>query len=645
MIDKMHKLLFYGTKGFVKSFLKQAQKIGSCQFFSVRKKNPPSLGKNIQNICHALKILKKQPIKRPEHLGKKDCILLSQKILQYHQEIQICYEELKKIKTELLQVSPFGDFDLKAIDNIKNNSGKALQFFMIRHTKISTLPHLPKELIFIKRDKDFDYFIAIEDTPFRHKSFYEVHIHETKGDLKKRLDSLEQQIKEKEGFLKESAKFLKALKCCFIDEMNQANLDLVHDDVAFYLEDELFCVDAWIPGSKIDSLHKIAEHNHVAVSFIKIEKGDVPPTYMKNKGYARTGEDLVQIYDVPSLLDRDPSVWVAWFFPLFFAIIVSDAGYGFIFLCISFFLLHKYKASASPIGARAMKLFRTISLVSIAWGVLVGSYFSISLSPDAKLNSLNIFKMLALKKIQYHAGHKDDLYKKWVQDYPSITNIFDANTIIHKATTVSNGVKKYTLLEKTYNAIFLEIALLIGLIHLSISFLRNLFRTISGIGWVISLWGGYFAFSTVISAVTVFSYIGEINVHFLGDIGFMLLYTGLVIALILGIIQDGLVGIASIFKAVEIFADILSYLRLYALGLASMVMAATFNHIALMTGNYFLGALICLLGHTINMGLAIMAGVIHGLRLNFLEWYRHCFEGGGRKFNPLRVLTNSNCEV
>ena len=121
-------------------------------------------------------------------------------------------------------------------------------------------------------------------------------------------------------------------------------------------------------------------------------------------------------------------------------------------------------------------------------------------------------------------------------------------------------------------------------------------------------------------------------------LGQQLLYGGLALAVLLSVIQEKWAGLASLFKVIEIFADTLSYLRLYALGLASMVMAATFNEIGMAIGGYSAGWIIILLGHCVNISLGILAGVIHGLRLNFLEWYHHSFEGGGYKFNPLRLL-------
>jgi V/A-type H+-transporting ATPase subunit I len=64
-------------------------------------------------------------------------------------------------------------------------------------------------------------------------------------------------------------------------------------------------------------------------------------------------------------------------------------------------------------------------------------------------------------------------------------------------------------------------------------------------------------------------------------------------------------------------------------------MAVTFNEMAANAGVFF-GFFILLLGHTVNMTMGIMGGVIHGLRLNFLEWYHYSFEGGGRLFHPLK---------
>ena len=121
-------------------------------------------------------------------------------------------------------------------------------------------------------------------------------------------------------------------------------------------------------------------------------------------------------------------------------------------------------------------------------------------------------------------------------------------------------------------------------------------------------------------------------------LGVYLLFGGLIAAVVISPIQNKLAGFAELAVVIQIFADVLSYLRLYALALAGAMMSATFNNLGAAAGP-ILGIGIIVVGHTINIALGIMGGIIHGLRLNFLEWYHYSFEGGGKMLNPLRLLT------
>jgi len=105
-----------------------------------------------------------------------------------------------------------------------------------------------------------------------------------------------------------------------------------------------------------------------------------------------------------------------------------------------------------------------------------------------------------------------------------------------------------------------------------------------------------------------------------------------------------LIGLNGSLGVVQLLADCLSYMRLFALGLATMYMCQTFNMLAEMSykGLPYIGfipaVLILVFGHAINLLLGVMGGVVHGLRLNFLEWYRWCSEGDGLIFKPFRKI-------
>jgi V/A-type H+-transporting ATPase subunit I len=106
-------------------------------------------------------------------------------------------------------------------------------------------------------------------------------------------------------------------------------------------------------------------------------------------------------------------------------------------------------------------------------------------------------------------------------------------------------------------------------------------------------------------------------------------------------------GLAALTNITKIFGDVLSYLRLFALGLASASLAITFNQLAVQVQGAFpglgllLGILILILGHSINLGLAIISGFVHGLRLNFIEFFNW---GLSEEGYPFRAFAKKEME-
>ena len=118
--------------------------------------------------------------------------------------------------------------------------------------------------------------------------------------------------------------------------------------------------------------------------------------------------------------------------------------------------------------------------------------------------------------------------------------------------------------------------------------------------------------------------------------GIQMIWCGMGFAFIGSFLQKKWGAFHEMMNVIQIFGDVLSYIRIYALALAGMMVASTFNAMGQSVG-LFGGIFIIIAGHLVNVALSIMGGMIHGLRLNFLEWYHYCFEGGGRLFNPLRL--------
>ncbi len=147
----------------------------------------------------------------------------------------------------------------------------------------------------------------------------------------------------------------------------------------------------------------------------------------------------------------------------------------------------------------------------------------------------------------------------------------------------------------------------------------------------------YLYFPFYLQVPSLLNFVGGVDLAQGGAVGFQMMFIGIGIAWVLSIIKHGWVGLFEVVTLIQVFADTLSYLRLYALGLAGAIVASTINEIA--SGlPLILGILLILCYHFVNVVLSIMSGIIHGLRLNFLEWYHYSFEGGGKQFQPLRLL-------
>lgn len=632
----LKKILFLGSTSHRSEFLEKAQKIGKFQFISPRGNGKHVFPKAVEDLRLAITVLRRQPQVKQDWVDFSQGTSIVDRVLTLKREIENLHEEIRLLQAEYVKIHPLGDFSIEELSKISEDTGWYVQFFMIRHGRFNE-ETTPSELIFINREYDFDYFMYVGKGKFYHKDLSEISVRMSLSQLKKEKAKLQEISHQSEVELRELACYEHFLHDFLLREMNLINLHFANGDVSYHLDDDVFAIEAWVPENEMQSLKSLVNGLAVYYSEVAIEDGDMIPTLLENKGMARVGQDLVEGFDSPSVTDPDPSGWVIWSFAAFFAMIVADACYGMLFLLLSAVIWTK-AVNWTGVKRRMAKLLTLLACSTILWGVMVGSYFSIKLEPDNVLNRSSLLYHLSLHKIKYHHELEDATYEEWVKTYPDIRGETLPEAILRKGTVVKQEAVQYELMNSLYDGMLLEIALLVGVIHLTFSFLRNLRRNWAGVAWIASLWGGFLFFPKILDATSLVYFMGWLTPATAFVVGEQLLYAGLIGAIVLSIIQTGFSGLASVFKIVEVFADTLSYLRLYALGLASMVLAGTFNEMGAMVGGYVFGAIIVLLGHTINIGLGVGAGVIHGLRLNFLEWYHHSFEGDGKKFNPLRLL-------
>lgn len=627
------KFLFVGSHRKKKDFFEEAQKFGNIHFIDLGPQKNKETPLDIEEIIHAIKVLRSLPTIPQEELETmKEAEGVVREILDLKKSLEKLEEEVRIAKIEKSRVEIFGDFSLEDLAVIEKEAHRVVQFFFAKKDHF-TAETLPENFIWVGSEHGLDYFIAINKEPVQPDDMIEMVIQQPVGVLKKQIESTTKEIDEKETKLKQLQKYHHFLHQILIEKMNGYHLTEAESQATSELDGSLFAVMGWVPKSKISSLDALTAAHEVAYDEIAVEESDAVPTYLENHGVARIGQDLVGVYDTPSHTDKDPSMWVILSFALFFALIVNDGGYGLIFLLIALWVNHKYNPT-KQLGKRLVKLLFILSTSCILWGVMSNSFFSYEFPIDSPMRKVSLLNWLAHKKADYHLENKDVVYDELVKKYPEAAKAQSGNDLLRMGKVGPDGTMQPEVVGQFYGSLLMELALLVGSIHISLSMCRYLRSNWAFIGWIAAIWGAYLYFPTYLEATSVFNYLFGVSKEVAAREGLRLMQGGVIVAVALSFIQNKWSGSMELLNSIQIFSDIMSYLRLYALGLAGGVMGATINGIAANL-DPILGAVILLIGHVFNLVLAVMGGVIHGLRLNFLEWYHYSFQGGGKLFRPL----------
>ncbi len=632
----VQKLLFVGAKEQQEAFFSACQKAGVVEFINRGEKTLSRAPREVQDVYRVAHLLHKlQPLPQKELQSPEKVV---SEVLSLQAEQEKLQEEERYIRLEEARVAPFGDFSIDDLQWIEETSGRSVQFFVSKaKDRFEELCKKYPELIPVKREGSLDYFISISPEKESYPGVIELFIETPIGKLKARAREVKVRLKEISNELRSFASCRKVVDDYYIHLLNAHNLDSVQNMTEGLVGGQIFAVEGWVPRNRLKDLEAAASRYAVSYEPVRVDDRDRPPTYLENRGFARIGQDVIGVYDTPSFGDRDPSGWVLWAFALFFAIIVGDAGYGMIFFLLACLLKWRFPSLAGT-GQRMVKLLGMLGISCMIWGVLTTSFFGIDIGIHNPVRDISLTQWLAEKKIAYHMDHQDDVYQYWVEHFPSIKGVHAPKAVLEKAKAVVDGQEQFVMLDKFTDNIMLEFSVLIGTLHVILGLLRYLLRSWANAGWALFMVGAYLFFPVaILDASSMLHFALGIPKAGGAHIGELLLYGGIGLAVVLAIVQKRLEGVTEITNIIQVFADVLSYLRLYALGLAGGIMSSTFNDMGMAAG-LSVGWLIILVGHLVNITLNVMSGVLHGLRLNFLEWYHYSFEGGGKEFRPLQLL-------
>ncbi|MBS0634552.1 MAG: V-type ATP synthase subunit I [Verrucomicrobia bacterium] len=623
----VHKYLFMGASVDKRDFLHAAQKAGIIEFIDPegRKKRP--LPDDIDEMARAIKILRGY-VQQPQDTKTEidAAALIRDRILTLQEQLNSAEQTQNELEAEIERILPFGEFSPASLESFEKESSRKVRFFAAKSTK--RLSEIEPALLLIKSDDGMDYFIAIQNEPIVFQDLIELHFSKPLSELQKLLVASTKEIDQIHEELKALTAHYTLLHKALIQRLNEAHLVFAEETTEFELENQLFVAEGWVPKTKESELQALCEKHNIYAEQVVVDKQEVPPTYLQNKGTAKVGEDLIRIFDTPSTQDKDPSLWVLFAFALFFSMIVYDAGYGLIFLATALILRFRLKKITSS-TKRFIGLVAILATACILWGGLTHSFFGIHFEPDSPIKKHSLMTWLIKKKAAYSLKNRDETYTYYAERYPEIKKAKTPEEFIYASPQIA---------EKFTDSVLLELSLLLGATHIIIGLIRYLRKNPIGVGWIAFIIGCYLYIPYFLNATSIIHFVFGVNKDIGATIGLQLIAFGVGYAAVAGAVLHGVAGMFEFTHAIQIFADVLSYLRIYALGYAGFIVSETVNMLGGKLPLIF-AIVVIVFGHVLNMTIAILGGTIHGLRLNFLEWYRYSFFGGGKDFRPLQLMT------
>ncbi len=378
----------------------------------------------------------------------------------------------------------------------------------------------------------------------------------------------------------------------------------------------------YIEAENLDRLKQTAESNSWGLLIEEPKEEDNVPTKLKNNKFVSLIYPLTDFLGtVPGYFEHDISGWFLAFILIFFGIIFGDGGYGLFICAVAAIPIIKSLIAKKQISPMFL-LVGLFGLSTVLWGTLTCTWFG--LSPEQLpvwLKGLSI---------------------------PVISNVY-ADKIWYPFWT--NGTAGLTTAQNLQVFCFS-----LALIQLTVAHIKGVLRNkgsikmLGDIGSILQLLGIYYLVLSLVVNAEVFSFglviggipVGTVAIALIG-IGFVLgfvfsNYEGSIIKSIL----SSLTNIVSVLLGVvNVFSDIVSYIRLWAVGLAGAAISATVNELAgPLLGNFMfmiLAIVLLVFGHGLNMILNILSVIVHGIRLNTLEFSSHLdMSWSGHKFKPFK---------
>ena len=528
-------------------------------------------------------------------------------------EEQTLMHERDAIEKDIRVLEPWGNFDMKALQRLAQASGLTVGFFRCSSKFF--------------RQEWADHYFAIPVNEMS-KSTYFLTFSEEKPDIEAEQIFLPQEsLQEKRAQLDSVLQKLdlihgellyieKQLRSVLLDGQSQTRdsiqLERVHLSDERVAGDSLRLLVGWVRADRTEELTTVLDADHIFYEMEDPAFEDDVPVQITNGRFTSLFEPILRMYSLPNYHDLDPSFYFAPFFMLFFGLCLGDGGYGLLVLFGGLAVAKFCKGDVCNYG----RLMAWLGMMTVICGLLMGTFFGIDLSQ---------------------------------QDWAFLA-----------------PVKPYFLNDNGVGPIFgyspmMVLSVIIGLIQVLLGMILKGCKAVKNYGFAYGI--GTFCWVVAIILAVILYGLPTCGVQLPQAVQYILMALIGISALgiffynspgsyrrpLLGLLGNIGGGVwATYGMATGLLGDLLSYIRLFALGLTGGVLGGVFNSLAIdMTSSlpvmvrWIPMILILLAGHGITFALSMISAFVHPMRLTFVEFFKNAdFEGGGKEYSPFRKEYN-----
>lgn len=523
--------------------------------------------------------------------------------LKAQADVEELKNELSSAKKELSARKPWGQFSTEAIGRLEAQ-GLKIRFYSCQKKKFDPAWTEIQPLQVVSETDTTVFFVTV--APVSEEYSFPI---EPMAAPEGSVNEMELTIKDLETKLSERKKLLGNLKGCigelrqrYNEKLGALDLYLAESATEMAADSHLAVVTGFAPTEDDKRLCDAFDALGIYYIHEPATKEDNPPIKLHNNWFAKNFEVLTGMYGMPVYDEFDPTPVLGPFFMLFFAMCMGDAGYGIVLMLIALFM--KLKMQGTSLG----KMYRLIGFLggmTFFVGLFLGTFFGMSI-----------------------------LEASWTPEWLKalcVDGWFPDGKIA--------GFPVQMVLAVAIGVLHICLAMIIKTINYTKRF--GFSKTVSTWGWTTLIVGGIIVIALGMTEI-------------LSEVAFKWVIIALAAVSSLAIFvfntpgRNPLVNIGSglwdTYNMVTgLMGDVLSYIRLYALGLAGGMLGNAFNIMGTMIldipvpgVNWVFCIVILIFGHVLNLAMSCLGAFVHPLRLTFVEYFKNSgYEGTGLKYNPL----------